>query len=252
MMMRTHKLLTGGLWLLMATGCGGETTEQADAGWMIEERQDMSAPDQDTPDQDIQDLPIAADMPEDQQPDMSGPQCAQAQCQPIGCGAEIRCGADEPGLTPCPSAEWGVFSDPIYRCGCETGTCAPPRCLNNAECAADELCLLGTPAGGMSPQPGTCVQTSCGALTSMYDAVAQQDVVSCQRDDDCEVYVPSYECCRGWPIPKDLRYEAEKIDVYIQRVRCDDAVRRQCELVDCAPPQEARCDQTTNRCVLGQ
>jgi hypothetical protein len=214
---------------------------------MIEERQDMSAPDQGE-----QDLPIATDMAQDQQPDQSGPQCAPAQCEPIGCPGEIRCGADEPGLVPCPSAEWGVFSHPPYRCGCEAGSCAPARCLNDAECAPDELCLLSAPAGGMSPAPGTCVQTSCGVLTALYDDIAQQDIVSCSRDADCAIYVPSYECCRAWPIPAELRYEAEKIDAYIQRVRCDESVRKQCELVDCAPPQDVRCDQATNRCVLGQ
>lgn len=243
-MTRAHKLLTGGLWLLLATGCGGDTPDQP-PGWAVEERADQAtdlAPDQ-AVDQPV-DQPVA-DMGEDLGEDL-GAQC-EAPCAPVGCGQEIRCGAPEPGLTPCPAPEWGALETPRYRCGCATGRCEPTRCLNTGECAADELCLRASPSG-MSPMLGACIQTTCDALTARYDAITEHG--ACRQDSDCALYLPSYECCRATPILAALTYEAEKLDAYIQRAGCDAAIRRQCEVIDCAPPREARCDQATGRCAL--
>jgi hypothetical protein len=164
MMTRAHKLLTGGLWLLLATGCGGDTPDQP-PGWAVEERADQSIPDQ-----------PAADMGEELGEVDQGTQC-EAPCAPVGCGQEIRCGAPEPGLTPCPAPEWGALETPRYRCGCE-----PARCLDTSVCAADELCLRASPSG-MSPILGACIQTTCDALIARYDAITEYG--TCRQDSDC-------------------------------------------------------------------
>lgn len=238
-MTRVHTLMTGGLVLLMATGCGGDSTVKDDAGWTVEERADQS---------------VAADMtaPEMTAADQGAvipaiSQCGgDVGCVAAGCGVRVACVSDRARLSPCPPQEWGAFALPAHRCECSGGACAAPTCASDAACAAGELCVAG-----LNGEAGTCMQTSCGALAALYDSVVEQDVVPCAQDADCEAYTPSYDCCRGWPIPRGLRYEAEKIDAYIQRTSCAQAIRDDCATVDCAPPRAVTCDQRTERCALG-